>query len=97
MKYVQCPYRSGRAGLERPWRGIALLQPVVAFGFLQPAQAQKGEITGVGQGETVEMTAHGPVCRLCQTDRDARRSRRRGEDDEGRQRGAELLADPAGR
>lgn len=36
---------------------VSLFTPVALWGFPQPAHAQKGEITGVGQGETVEMTA----------------------------------------
>lgn len=36
---------------------VSVFTPVALMGFPQPAQAQKGEMTGVGQGETVEMTA----------------------------------------
>lgn len=36
---------------------VSVLTPVALMGLPQPAEAQKDEITGVGQGETVEMTA----------------------------------------
>ncbi len=36
---------------------VGVFASIAYVGLPQPAQAQKGEITGVGQGETVEMTA----------------------------------------
>lgn len=36
---------------------VGVFASLAYVGLPQPAQAQKGEITGVGQGETVEMTA----------------------------------------
>lgn len=36
---------------------VSAFTQVALMSFPQPAQAQKGEMTGVGQGETVEMTA----------------------------------------
>ncbi len=52
-----CKHRAGTRRLGTALAVVGALAAGSIISFLQPAQAQKSEMTGVGQGETVETTA----------------------------------------